>query len=151
MYAVNYSLGMALMLRMLKEITPVLKDDFDMEIVELHHNQKQDAPSGTAKILLEALDPKQEFKANMVRNGMIGVRGREIGVHSLRGGSSAGEHSVLYLGDDEKLEIKHTALSRQIFVNGALKAARWLLGQEIGFYSLEEMIEENLYGCEGNY
>lgn len=151
MYAVNYSLGMALMLRMLKEITPVLKDDFDMEIVELHHNQKQDAPSGTAKILLEALDPKQEFKANMVRNGMIGVRGREIGVHSLRGGSSAGEHSVLYLGDDEKLEIKHTALSRQIFVNGALKAARWLLAQEIGFYSLEEMIEENLYGCEGNY
>ena len=58
---------------------------------------------------------------------------------------------MLYLGDDEKLEIKHTALSRQIFVNGALKAARWLLGQEIGFYSLEEMIEENLYGCEGNY
>lgn len=148
MYSANYSLGIAIMLKILRQITPILKDDYDMEIVELHHNQKQDAPSGTARLMLKAIDPKQEFKTAVMRNGMIGIRGKEIGIHSLRGGSSAGEHSVLYLGNDEKLELKHTAISRQIFVNGAIKAAYWLLQRQNGFYSLDQMIEENLYGCE---
>lgn len=147
MHAVNFSLGTALMLRMLRQITPILCEDFDMEIVEWHHNQKQDAPSGTANMMLAAMDPYKEYHTVIARKGMIGKRGKEIGIHSIRGGTGAGEHSALYLGNDEKLEIKHTAISRQIFVNGAIKAAYWLLNQANGFYTLDQMIEENLHGC----
>lgn len=148
LYSVNYSLGTAIMLKMIRQITPILEEDFDMEIVELHHHQKQDAPSGTAKMLLEAMDPNQKYKICIGRSGMSAEREKEIGIHSLRGGSSAGEHSVLYLGNDEKLEIKHTAISRKIFVAGAIKAAYWLLQKPNGYYDLEQMIEENLYGCK---
>lgn len=148
LHSVNYSLGTAVMLKMIRSITPILADDFDMEIMELHHNQKQDAPSGTAKLMLEAIDRDKKYKVCFGRSGMVGTRQKEIGIHSLRGGSSAGEHSILYLGNDEKLEIKHTAISRQIFAEGALKAAYWLLQKPNGFYDLDQMIEENFYGCK---
>ncbi len=133
MYAVNYSLGIALMQAMVQMVTPCLQDDFDMDIIEAHHAQKQDTPSGTAKALLQTMEQ------SMVNTGSHDRR-RNIDVHAIRGGSIAGEHSVLYLGDEEKLEIKHTAMSRKLFVNGAMKAAHWLMKQDIGYYSISDMI-----------
>lgn len=151
LYSANYSLGTAVMLKVLREITPILEDDFDMEIVELHHNQKIDAPSGTAKMMLEAIDPHHRYHTESLESPENMQCYKKIGIHSLRGGSSAGEHSIMYLGNDEKLEIKHTAISRQIFVKGALKAAYWLLQKPFGYYQLEQMIEENLYGCKRDH
>lgn len=140
MHAANYSLGIAVFQQVLKQITPFLCEDFDMEIVEAHHNQKVDAPSGTAKMLLEAMDPKHEREEVHGRNGICGKRGKEIGVHAIRGGSVAGEHTVMFLGNDEKLEIKHTASSRQIFVNGAIAAAKWLMQQSAGYYDMQDFV-----------
>lgn len=140
MHSANYSLGIAVLKQIVKEITPILEEDFDMEIVEAHHNQKQDAPSGTAKLLFDSMNQSHRYQEIDGRSGMVGKRGKEIGVHAIRGGSVAGEHTVMYLGNDEKLEIKHTAISRQIFVNGALRAAGWLMKQEAGFYTMDDMI-----------
>lgn len=140
MHSANYSLGIAVFEQILGQITPLLEEDFDMEIIEAHHNQKVDAPSGTAKMLLEAMDPNHRYMEVNGRQGICGKRGKEIGIHAIRGGSVAGEHSVLYLGNDETLEIKHSANSRQIFVNGALHAAKWLLKQRAGFYTMQDMV-----------
>lgn len=139
-YASNYSFGIALFNKMLKEISPLLKDNFDIEIIETHHNQKVDAPSGTAISLLESIDPNQEFKRVFGREGVIGKRQKEIGIHALRGGTIAGIHEVDFFGEDEILEIKHTATSRIIFVNGALKAAKFISDKKPGLYSMEDMI-----------
>lgn len=128
-FQANFSLGVAVMKEVLAMITPMLEDEFDMEIVEKHHNQKQDAPSGTAKMLLEVMNPNKQYKEVYGREGFVGKRQKEIGVHALRGGSVAGEHSAYYFGDDEILEIKHTANSRKIFVNGALHAVRFAMKQ----------------------
>lgn len=141
MHSANYSLGVAVLQQIVRQITPLLEADFDMEIVETHHNQKVDAPSGTAKLLLQAMDPNHQYQEVDGRSGFVGKRGKEIGVHAIRGGSIAGEHTVMYLGDDEKLEIKHTAISRQIFVNGAVHAAKWLVQQACGFYNMQNMVE----------
>ncbi len=143
MASANYSLAVAVMGKLVKQAAQLLREEFDMEIVELHHRDKQDAPSGTARQLLELLDPDQQYAALTGRNGMIGRRGKEIGIHAIRGGNAAGEHTVLFLGEDEKLTISHTAISRKIFVNGALRAAHWLLHQKNGFYTIEQMIGGN--------
>lgn len=140
-YSANYSYGIAVLASVLSRIAPLLEDTFDMELIEAHHNQKQDAPSGTAKLLLEKLDPKGEFRRVYGREGMIGKRGKEIGVHAVRGGTVAGEHTVLFLGDHERLELKHTAESRQIFVNGALRAAAFLIGRPNGVYTMADLLE----------
>lgn len=140
MHAANYGLGIAIFLRILKTIMPLLEESFDVEVLEMHHHQKQDAPSGTALLLLEALDPDHRYQKVYGRYGNQTKRGKEIGIHALRGGSVAGEHSVLFLGEEEKLEIKHTALSRQVFVNGALHAARWLIAQDRGYYTMEDLV-----------
>ena len=140
-YATNYSLGIAVLKQVIEKVTPLLKEDFDMEIVEKHHNQKKDAPSGTALTLLEAMDPDHEFEHVFGRQGMVGARQKEIGIHAVRGGTIAGEHSVFYCGQDEILTFSHEALSRQIFVNGALRAAEFLQNQEPGLYSMKELID----------
>lgn len=111
-----------------------------MEVQETHHNQKQDAPSGTAKMLVDALDPENEYTKVYGRSGFTGKRQHEIGIHSLRGGTVAGEHTVYSFGDNETLEIKHSANSRQIFVNGALKAAKFVVNQKAGLYNMEDMM-----------
>lgn len=144
MHAANYSLGVAIFQQVLKQITPLLNEEFDMEIVEAHHNQKVDAPSGTAKLLLDAMDPNHEFREVNGRNGNCGKRGKEIGVHAIRGGTVAGEHTVMFLGNDEKLEIKHTATSRQIFVNGAITAANWIVKQNAGYYDMQDLVKDSL-------
>lgn len=139
-HSANYSLGVAVLRRVLGEVAGVLAD-FDVEIVETHHNQKADAPSGTAKLLLEAVDPGHKRTAVYGRHGITGPRDRrEIGVHALRGGTEAGTHTVSFFGPDEVLELTHRASSRQIFVNGALHAARRLVQMPKGRYTLEDLL-----------
>lgn len=139
-YSSNYSVGIAILNKVLKLVTPALKNDFDMEIIEKHHNQKKDAPSGTALTLLSSMDPNCEFKHVFGREGNVGARGKEIGIHAIRGGTVAGEHSCLFLGQDEILEFRHEASSRQIFVNGALKAVLFIVKQQCGIYGMEELL-----------
>ena len=139
-HSANYSLGIAVFRRALAEVREVL-EDFDIEIVETHHNQKADAPSGTAKLLLEAVDPRHERTPVYGRHGITGPREKkEIGVHALRGGTEAGTHTVSFFGPDEVLEITHRASSRQIFVNGALHAARKLCRMPKGRYELSDIL-----------
>ena len=139
-YSANYSYGVALMTRLVEIMTPLLQDAFDMELIETHHNQKQDAPSGTAAMLLNAMDPENAYDHVYQRKGFVGKRGKEIGIHSVRGGTAAGEHTVMYLGDDETLKLTHTATSRQIFVNGALRALAFMEEKQPGFYTMNDLI-----------
>ncbi len=139
-WTANYSTGVAVLRRMLRDYAQVLSD-WDKEIVEKHHNQKVDAPSGTAKLLLEALDPDGRALVVHGREGLCGKRKKEeIGVFSLRGGTVAGEHTVSFFGEDEVLEITHRAASRKIFAAGALRAAEALAAKPAGRYSLEELL-----------
>lgn len=142
-WAANYSTGVAVLRRMLRDYAPVLAD-WDKELIELHHNQKADAPSGTAKVLLQELDPDGDALVVHGREGLCGKRKKEeIGVFSLRGGTVAGEHRVCFFGEDESLELTHKAASRRIFAAGALRAAEALVTKPAGFYSLEELIFDN--------
>ena len=141
MHSANYSVGVAVFRRVLEQISDVLKPDFDIEIVETHHNQKVDAPSGTAKLLLDAIDPGHEYTPVYGRQGNCGKRSpKEIGVHALRGGTEAGTHTVSFFGVDEVFEITHRASSRQIFVNGALHMARKLYRMPKGRYDLQDIL-----------
>lgn len=139
-WSANYSTGIAVLRRMLREYAPVLAD-WDKEIVEKHHNQKVDAPSGTAKVLLQELDPEGESLAVQGRQGLCGKRKKEeIGVFALRGGTVAGEHTVYFFGEDESLELSHRASSRRIFAAGAIRAAKALAEKAPGYYNLEQLI-----------
>ena len=139
-WTANYSTGVAVLKKLLREYAPVLCD-WDKEIVELHHNQKVDAPSGTAKQLLQAIDPDGTALVIHGREGMCGKRKEnEIGVFSLRGGTVAGEHTVSFFGEDECLEFTHKAQSRRVFAAGAVRAAEALADKPAGFYTLEELI-----------
>lgn len=140
-YSASYSYGVAVFEEILRVAVPLLKDRYDMELVETHHNQKQDAPSGTAKALLEIMNPEGEFKEVYGRQGMVGARQKEIGVHALRGGTEAGEHTVHFFGDNESITLTHHATNRQIFVNGALQAAQWLEGKPAGMYNMKDLFE----------
>lgn len=139
-WTANYSTGIAVLKRMVREFAPVLRD-WDKELVELHHNQKVDAPSGTAKQLLQELDPDGTATPVYGRQGLCGKRKpEEIGVFALRGGTVAGEHSVLFFGEDESLELTHKAQSRRVFAAGAIRAAQALAEKPAGYYTLEELI-----------
>lgn len=141
LWSANYSLGVAVLYRALQVVSDVLKSDFDIEVTETHHNQKVDAPSGTAKLLVEAIDPAHELTPVYGREGVTGQREkREIGIHALRGGTVAGTHSVHFFGPDEEIEFTHRAASRQIFVNGALHMARLLPGKANGVYDLQRIL-----------
>ncbi|MBQ2446765.1 MAG: 4-hydroxy-tetrahydrodipicolinate reductase [Oscillospiraceae bacterium] len=139
-WASNYSTGIAVLRRILREYAPVLSD-WDKELIELHHNKKIDAPSGTAKTLLKELDPQGSSAVIHGREGICGARSKgEIGVFALRGGTVAGEHSVLFFGEDESLELTHKASSRRIFAAGALRAAESLADKAPGYYDLENLL-----------
>ena len=140
-YSANYSLGVALFRHLLESLPAFAKESFDIEILEKHHNKKVDAPSGTAKMLLHTIDPEGEKTVVSGRDGIVGARTKnEIGVMALRGGTVAGEHTVYFFGEDETLEITHTAASRRIFVAGAVKTAESLCGKEKGWYSLDDIL-----------
>lgn len=139
-YAANFSFGVAVMRRVLAEISPVLRDNFDMEIVEMHHNKKLDSPSGTAKMLAAAMDPQQECERICGRRGNAKRSKNEIGIHSIRGGSAPGEHSAIYAGEDEILKITHRAGSKRIFARGALIAAAFASNSKPGLYNMEDVL-----------
>ena len=138
-YTANFSLGVTVLKRVVKEMSEILKNDFDIEIVEKHHNKKVDAPSGTALALLEAADPNNEFKHVFGRNG-YSKREKEIGVSAIRGGTIVGEHSVIFAGTDELLEFKHEAFSKKIFSKGAVKAAEFICFNKPGLYTMEDVL-----------
>ena len=138
----NMSLGVNLLIELAKQANAVLGTDFDVEIIEKHHHNKLDAPSGTAKMLLAALDPEHEKRVVTGREGMCGARTKEeIGVMALRGGTVAGEHTVYLFGEDETLSITHTASSRRIFAVGAVKCGERSGGQKTkGWYQLDDIL-----------
>ena len=140
----NMSLGINVMADVLKKISGVLSD-YDIELVEAHHNRK--LPSGTALLLADAVNDGLEEVGLPKKRYTYGRHGRdckrtedEMGISAIRGGTISGVHLALYAGDDELLEIKHTALSRKIFGNGALKAARFLIKQENGLFDMGDVI-----------
>ena len=135
----NYSIGVAVMKHLAAE-TAKLLSDFDIEIVEAHHRMKKDAPSGTAKLLLSAIDPEGKRRAVFGREGLAPRMEGEIGVHAVRGGTVAGVHTVSYFGDEEEVSITHRAESRRIFALGALKAAEKLRGAGIGLHTLDDLL-----------
>ena len=139
--APNMSVGVNVMLKLVAQAARALGDGYDVEIVEIHHRHKKDAPSGTAlrlgEVAAEALDrdPQRDFRTE--RSGIIGERTRkEIGIQTLRGGDVAGEHTVLFVGEGERLEVTHRATSRDQFALGALRAARFLVGRPPGLYDM---------------
>lgn len=137
----NMSLGINLMQDILEKIVPILYGNYDIEVVEAHHNKKIDSPSGTAKTLVETIEVgcRDTMKKQYGREGISPREKNEIGIHSLRGGTIVGEHSVLFCGNDEIIEIKHTALSKKIFAEGAIKAAQFLAGQKPGLYTMKDI------------
>ena len=141
----NMSLGINLMLDLVKRATKLLYGSFDIEIIEKHHNQKIDAPSGTALIIADAANsalPDNELKYVYERQSVREKRTRdEIGIHSIRGGTITGEHSIIFAGNDEMIEIKHTAVSKTLFAQGALKAAAFLYNKTPGNYNMQDIFD----------
>ena len=135
------SLGVNLLTELVKKAAEFLPG-FDVEIVEKHHNKKVDSPSGTALMLAESINSAFESKKKYVcgREGAVGARTKEeIGIHSVRGGTVAGVHDVMFFGNDEIVEISHTALSKKIFAEGALRAAQFIKGKAPGLYSMRDL------------
>lgn len=141
--APNYSTGVAALFHLAARAAGLLPD-FDMEIVEMHHHHKVDAPSGTALKLLDAVAEAREQSASDAvfgREGQVGARTpKEIGVMTLRGGDVVGEHTLILAGQGERLEISHRATSRAIFARGALRAARWCVDKKPGLYTMEDVL-----------
>lgn len=143
-FSFNMSLGMNLMVELAKKATCILSDMFDIEIIEAHHNQKLDAPSGTALMLANAVQDalNEEYALNFDRHSDRKKRDpKEIGIHSIRGGTIVGEHTVLFAGHDEILSLSHSARSKEIFAVGALKAALFVVGKPAGLYSMSDVIQ----------
>ena len=139
----NMSLGINVLLKLLKSVTKTLYGNgFDIEIVEKHHNQKLDAPSGTALALADVMkDELDDISYNLDRTKVRKKRERnEIGISAVRGGTIVGEHEVIFAGTDEVIEIKHTAYSRAIFAKGAMSAAKFLKGKSAGKYNMSDVI-----------
>lgn len=143
--APNMSVGVNLLLKVLRDISIVLGDDYDIEIIEAHHRLKKDAPSGTAmkmaQVIASALNRDLDDVAVYTRKGMIGERTkREIGIQTIRAGDIVGEHTVLFGGMGERIEITHKASSRDTFARGALRAALWIHGKEPGLYDMQDVL-----------
>ena len=142
----NMSLGINVLLELVKKAAAVLGDSYDIEIVEKHHNRKVDAPSGTALMIADAAASALNFKPEYVyeRHSVRQSREKqEIGISSMRGGTIVGVHEIMFAGRDEIIEIKHTAMSREIFANGAVKAAKFLAaGRAPGMYDMSMLVQE---------
>lgn len=141
----NMSVGINLLYKMVEEATRVLGEDFDAEIIEIHHRNKADAPSGTAKKIAQIIARTKD--TNLAKIGVYGRKGEreirspdEIGIHAVRGGSVIGDHIVLFAGAGERLEIIHRAESRAIFVRGAILAAKFIMDKETGLYDLQDVL-----------
>ncbi|TDT72363.1 dihydrodipicolinate reductase [Hypnocyclicus thermotrophus] len=141
--AANTSLGVNLIAETIKYFAQTLYENFDIEIIEKHHNQKVDSPSGTAKLFFNAINDSLPEKKEAIngREGIIGKRTKnEIGIHAVRGGSIVGEHTIIFAGTDEIIEVKHEALSKRIFAKGAVVAAKYLINKPAGNYKMKEVL-----------
>jgi 4-hydroxy-tetrahydrodipicolinate reductase len=143
--AANFSVGVNLLLALAERAAAVLGDDYDVEIVEAHHRRKVDAPSGTALALGDSVASGRGVWLGDVRvdgrGGRPGERPRgEVAFHAVRGGDIVGEHSVMFIGERERIELGHVAQDRALFAEGALRAARWLAGREPGAYSMRDVL-----------
>jgi 4-hydroxy-tetrahydrodipicolinate reductase len=144
----NMSIGVNALVRVLPMLERILGEAYDMEITEIHHHHKKDAPSGTAVKLAQVLAQSRGWKiedvGNYGRQGMVGARPHEeLGVHALRGGDVVGDHTVYFFGPGERIEVTHRAHSRENFARGALRAAAWLSGQKAGrLYSMNQLLGE---------
>jgi 4-hydroxy-tetrahydrodipicolinate reductase len=143
--ASNMSLGVNLLLKVLQDVARALGDDYDIEIIEAHHRMKKDAPSGTAikmaQVIADAVDRNLDDVAVFARKGIIGPRTKkEIGIQTIRAGDIVGEHTVIFGGLGERIEITHKASSRDTFARGALKAALWLAGKPAGLYDMQDVL-----------
>lgn len=140
----NMSLGINLIMKILKEYSELLSDEgYDIEIVEKHHNQKKDAPSGTALALADAINEATEdrYQYTYDRHDKLAKREKlEIGISSVRGGTIVGEHEVIFAGEDEVITFEHTAYSRSLFAKGAITAAKFLAGKNPGYYTMQDVI-----------
>ena len=142
-WAPNFSLGVNLLLAMAEKAASLLDDSYDVEIVEMHHRHKKDAPSGTAIGLAEAVAKGRGIAPDAIhgRSGLVGERPQgEIAIHALRGGDVVGDHTVVFAADGERIELVHKASSRSAFANGAMKAALWLHGREPGIYTMRDVL-----------
>lgn len=143
-YSGNMSLGINLLIELSKKAMQVLGTDFDIEIIEKHHNQKLDAPSGTALMIADSLNAQSAEGMHYVYDRHSQRRKRssdEIGIHSVRGGTIVGEHEVIFAGPHEVITLTHSAESREIFALGALKAALFLAGKPQGLYSMADLLK----------
>lgn len=145
LYAPNFSLGVNLLFALARQAAAALPESYDIEIVEMHHRRKVDAPSGTALGLLRAVcagnNRAPDAVARHGRHGHTGVRDpREIGMHVLRGGDVVGDHTVIFAAEGERVELTHKASSRDTFAAGAIKAAEWLAGKPAGEYSMAQVL-----------
>ncbi|MDT8418849.1 MAG: 4-hydroxy-tetrahydrodipicolinate reductase [Desulfuromonadales bacterium] len=143
--APNMSVGVNACFKLLKEAARILGDDFDVEVVELHHNKKKDSPSGTAvrmgEVVAETLGRDYNKVANFHREGMCGERTRqEIGMQTVRGGDIVGEHTVYFIGMGERIEITHRAMSRDMFARGAARACQWIADKGPGLYDMQDVL-----------
>lgn len=144
-FSANMSLGINLLIALAKTATKLLEGSFDIEIIEKHHNQKIDAPSGTALAIADAIDETLSYPAEYVydRHSVRRKRGKhEIGLHAVRGGTIVGEHEVLFAGTDEVIELKHSAHSKEVFAVGAVKAAKFIVTKPAGMYDMNDLIRE---------
>ena len=141
----NLSLGVNLMQALCKAAAQVLGDNFDVEIIERHHNLKKDAPSGTALMLADSVNEAFNGEKTYVdgRSGIVGARDKkEIGMHAVRGGTIVGEHEVMFAGEDEIITITHSARSKRVFAVGAIRAAKFLNGKGAGRYEMKDLLAE---------
>ncbi|MGA2053038.1 MAG: 4-hydroxy-tetrahydrodipicolinate reductase [Opitutales bacterium] len=146
-WAGNYSVGVNLLNFLVRFAATTLGPRFQPEIIEMHHRDKVDAPSGTALKLVEIIRDVRSLAHEKVIHGRHGLTGArpddQIGVHSLRGGDVVGDHTVIFAGDGERVEISHHASNRSIFAIGALRAARWAVGRLPGLYAMEDVLDLN--------
>jgi 4-hydroxy-tetrahydrodipicolinate reductase len=141
----NFSTGVNTLFWLTRKAAEILGPGFDLEIVEMHHRLKRDAPSGTAKTLAEILAAVRHQQLDKVarhgRSGIVGERtAEEIGLHSVRGGDVVGDHTVIFAGVGERLELTHKASTRETFANGALRAAQWVVNQQPGLYDMQDVL-----------
>jgi 4-hydroxy-tetrahydrodipicolinate reductase len=144
-WASNFSTGVNTLFWLTRKAAEILGPEFDLEIVEMHHRLKKDAPSGTAKSLAEILANVRKLQLEKVaRHGRVGIVGErsalEIGIHSVRGGDVVGDHTVIFANTGERLELTHKASSRDTFANGALRAALWVVKQKPGLYDMQDVL-----------
>ena len=144
-WASNFSTGVNTLFWLTRKAAEILGPDFDLEIIEMHHRLKKDAPSGTARTLAEILAGVRKLQleksARYGRTGIVGERtSAEIGIHSVRGGDVVGDHTVIFANTGERLELTHRASSRNTLANGALRAALWVVKQKPGVYNMQDVL-----------